>query len=127
MERAHVGAVRTHMARRAALCASALSFFLQRTADTDLAIPYPRGKAAASLYLSSVEAFRKYEMEMSAAQKAEFRARIMDNACQIALTIPAYVLKVTLAGQFWDVMDQALSSRGAESPDTGLKKQSSAT
>ena len=83
-------------------------FFLER-ADIDASIPYPRWQAATSLYISSVEAFGKYEMNMDTAHTTKFRARMLDNACQIALAVPAYVLKASLTGQFWDAIEQVLS------------------
>jgi len=83
-------------------------FFLEQ-ADIDACAPYPQSMAAISLYISSVDAFRKYEMNMDAAQVAKFRAIMMDNACQIAITTPAYALKATRSGRFWDAMEQVLS------------------
>jgi SynChlorMet cassette protein ScmC len=101
-------------------------FFLEQ-ADIDAAVPCPKGMAAASLYFSGVEAFWKYDLGMDAARVAEFRARMLDNACQIARTTPAFVLKANLTGRFWDAIEGALSSREARLSGTTLERPPSST
>lgn len=101
-------------------------FFLEK-ADTDEVIPYPQGMAAVSLYISGIEAFEKYKVFMSTAQVAEFSARILDNSCRIARTIPAYVLKATLTGRFWEAIDRELNLPDATLYGPELNGQPSST
>jgi SynChlorMet cassette protein ScmC len=78
-------------------------FFLEQ-AGADQAVPLGRERAAALFYRRSAEVWHS----LWARQPEEansLKRRTFDNACQVALHIPAYTLRVSLAGRFWEKIE----------------------
>ncbi|MCM1567438.1 MAG: SynChlorMet cassette protein ScmC [Dehalobacter sp.] len=85
-------------------------FFLER-GEKDRAFPVGKGKAALLIYQSSIQLLGKYWLFMSMPEAAAFRKKLLDNACNIAASVPAYTLQATLTGRFWEEMEKALSDK----------------
>lgn len=83
-------------------------FFLEQH-DKDEVIPLRRGKAAMGIYNSGVEANLKYELELIPDKLKMLRGKMLENACRIANTVPAYALRASLTGHFWTEIEKALS------------------
>jgi SynChlorMet cassette protein ScmC len=86
-------------------------FFLLRS-EEDYAESIGNGKAATLIYRSASQVFHKTWIKMNPANSNAIRAKIFQNACQIAEKIPAYFLKASLTGNFWEKMEEALEGDG---------------
>ena len=82
-------------------------FFLERGLKDEVT-PIGKGAAALSVYHSSIELLNKYWLFMTVPEAAVFRKKLFDSACAIAAKIPAYRLRATLTGRFWDEMEKAM-------------------
>jgi len=80
-------------------------FFLDKAAE-DAAEPLERARAAVLLYDA---AMYKYRFAMAGAAKEEIRAErgsLFGSTCDAAQRIPAFFLKVSLHGRFWEEMEK---------------------
>jgi len=84
-------------------------FFLDR-GEADGVLPLGRGEAATRINLSAMQiCFLHLEYLANDEQRA-WRKRIFDNACCLADSIPAFVLRVSPTGPFWQEMERALET-----------------
>jgi SynChlorMet cassette protein ScmC len=82
-------------------------FFLEQ-AETDQLVPMGQGQAAALVYASARQVCARNWMILSREQLIIVRKRLFENACDLAKEIPAYKLKVSLKGNFWEEMEKAV-------------------
>jgi len=83
------------------------AIFFMEQAGSDELVPMGQGKAAVSINHSSTEVCRPMWWNVSKEER-KLKKRIFDNSCQLARAIPAYVLRVSLTGRFWEEMEKVL-------------------
>jgi SynChlorMet cassette protein ScmC len=82
-------------------------FFLEQ-AKVDEVERVEQEEAAIRIYhLADQVCFRNWRPE-SSHSKGPMRTKLFNSACDLARTIPAFVLRVTLTGDFWREMESAL-------------------
>jgi len=83
------------------------AIFFMEQAGSDELVPMGQGKAAVSINHSSAEVCRPMWWNVSKEER-KLKKRIFDNSCQLARAIPAYILRVSLTGRFWEEMEKVL-------------------
>ncbi len=82
-------------------------FFLEQ-AENDEVIPLCMGRAAASLNQSAIEISSKYWRSLDDEAKRSFSKLQFDNACNMVKSIPAFTLRASLHGRFWEEIEKTL-------------------
>ena len=82
-------------------------FFLEQS-ETEETMNLGQGEAAAFVYESVNQACEKYWRRGNTAFQRIFRQELFNNACGFAKRIPAFRLRVSLNGRFWEKIEQAL-------------------
>ena len=82
-------------------------FFLEQS-ETDETIAIGQGTAAALTVESVAQVFAKYWRTADWDLQRKIRRQVFDNACRLAKRIPAFKLRVSLNGRFWEKIEQAL-------------------
>lgn len=82
-------------------------FFIEQAAS-DKVVPTGQGQAAVRINDSSTEAINPVWREMDIKEKTEIKKKIFDNASNMAMTVPAYILRNSLNGRFWEEMEKVL-------------------
>jgi SynChlorMet cassette protein ScmC len=84
----------------------AILFLKQAPEDEFLALR----KSAAAVSLASVarQVFRTIDRDYPRVEDSEVNKSLYDNAASMALAVPAGVLRISLAGRFWEKIEEAL-------------------
>lgn len=82
-------------------------FFVER-ARCDEVAPIGQGKVAVFINHSCTDVCRPIWWDLDVEKKRAVRKKIFDNSCQIARAIPAYMLRISPTGRFWEVMQEVL-------------------
>jgi len=82
-------------------------FFIQR-AKSDEVIPIKQGKAAILINESAMQACAVGQLNLNKEDQTSLRTRIFSNSCELAKAIPAYILRVSLNGRFWEEIEKVL-------------------
>ena len=82
--------------------------FLEK-AKTDELISVGKEQAAVFIYQLAMQVCNRYWHELDRVKVRTFKKKLFDNACELARTIPAFKLRVSLKGRFWEQMEKALS------------------
>jgi SynChlorMet cassette protein ScmC len=82
-------------------------FFLQQS-ETDEVEPVGEGQAALLITESATQICEKFWRNADEEDQKEFREELFNNACEMAKKIPAYRLRVSLKGRFWEKIEQVL-------------------
>ena len=82
-------------------------FFLQQ-GKTDEVVPVRQGEAAVSIYQSAMQVYHLNWRKLDREELRVFRRKLFDNACELARVIPAFKLRVSLKGRFWEEMEKVL-------------------
>jgi SynChlorMet cassette protein ScmC len=100
-------------------------FFLEQSL-ADECLPLKKSAAAVSLAASSLQVWRSFRYDFRIEGPGVNRA-IYDNASSVALSLPAWRLRASLTGRFWEGMERALPSAAcAGSEGQGLPAASAA-
>jgi len=86
-------------------------FFLEQSA-VDEVVPLGDGEAAAMLTKAIAEFWEFLWIAHYGNGRIPFRARVFENACGLAKAVPAYRLKASLVGRFWEKMEEVLGETG---------------
>ena len=86
---------------------SALFFLEQRT--TDEVIPIGQGQASVLITESASQVYQTQLRNLLPEEERRFKKKIFENACELAKAIPAFQLRVSLNGRFWEEMERILS------------------
>ena len=81
-------------------------FFLER-AEADEVASLGRGQAAVRIVQSTMQVWDKWFL-LDAKEKGASRSTCFENACELAKAVPAFLLRVSLKGQFWKEMEKVL-------------------
>jgi len=82
-------------------------FFIEQAAS-DKVVPIGQGQAAVRINDSCTEAINPVWWHMDMKEKTDIKKKIFDNASDMARAIPAYILRNSLNGCFWDEMEKVL-------------------
>jgi SynChlorMet cassette protein ScmC len=85
---------------------SALFFLEQGT--TDEVIPLGKGQASVLITESAAQVYQSIWRNLLPEEERRFKKKIFENACELAKGIPAFQLRVSLNGRFWEEMDRTL-------------------
>ncbi len=88
---------------------SAVLFIEQ--AEGDQAIPLEKAKAVVYMVRSAGESLYSITARYSPEERRRVHERVLENACELAKTIPAYILRVSLDGRFWEKMEEVLGGK----------------
>lgn len=83
-------------------------FFLEQ-AETDEVIPLGAGEAAVLMSEAATQVCRKFWRGSDEETVRKFRKQVFNNACEIAGRAPAYRLRATLHGKFWEEIEKILA------------------
>jgi len=82
-------------------------FFLEQS-EIDEVEPVGEGQASVHLSGSALQICQKFCMKLDGKGQRQFRTELFENACNLAKQIPAYCLRVSLHGRFWEKMEQVI-------------------
>lgn len=90
-------------------------FFLQQ-AETDERFPLAESQAAIGMAASAVEVFKAASIAYPSYEHPDVRKSIYRNAAALSHRIPAYILRVSLTGRFWEKIEEVLEMKKGDSP-----------
>jgi len=82
-------------------------FFLEQS-DTDEVTPIGLGEAAVFVYQTAMQVCHRYFTHLEYEQVRTRKEILFENACKLAKTVPAFKLRVSLRGRFWEKMESVL-------------------
>ena len=82
-------------------------FFLEQ-GEADEAIPLGAGEAAVRISESAIQVYRKHWRSTDPEDQRKSKQQIFHNACEMAKEMPAFLLRTTLHGRFWEEMENVL-------------------
>lgn len=82
-------------------------FFLEQ-AEEDEVIPVGKGEAAAFAQQSAMQVCYRYFTHLDCEQIRTHKEILFENACELAKTVPAFKLRVSLKGRFWEKIESVL-------------------
>ena len=82
-------------------------FFLEQ-AEIDEAVPVGPGQGAVLMTRSAMEVYQPNWIVLAQEKGRNIRKKLFDNACELAKSIPAFKLRVSLNGQFWKEIEKVL-------------------
>jgi SynChlorMet cassette protein ScmC len=83
------------------------AFFLEQ-AERDEAIPLKRSTSAIAYSSSALEVFRSQYPGFPQDERADVKRTFYGNSASLALSVPAYRLRVSLTGRYWEQVEQVL-------------------
>lgn len=83
-------------------------FFLEQ-AKNDEAIEIGQGQAAVKAFRSYMQTLYVLGLRMDREEKLACNKKVFNNACKLAKAVPSFILRVNLAGQFWEEMERVLA------------------
>jgi SynChlorMet cassette protein ScmC len=93
---------------------AALFFIVQ--ADTDEVVPVGGGTASVLIDMASMMVFRSVMPTGQRELSPQLRRMVFDNAASLVSSVPAYILRLSLTGHFWEKIEEVLN-RMEQSPD----------
>jgi len=82
-------------------------FFLEQS-ESDEVIPIASNQATLYISRSANEVFKRSRMCMNHEERMEQVIQVFNNACELAKAIPAFRLRVSLNGRFWEEIEKVL-------------------
>jgi len=82
-------------------------FFIEQS-QIDEALPLGQGKSAVYMNESATQVCRRFWRGADNEYKRTFRKNMFNNACKMAKKIPAFRLRVSLHGRFWEEIERVL-------------------
>lgn len=82
-------------------------FFLEQ-ADFEEVVPIGQGEAAMHIIGSAEHVHRRTLYYLDREETKSLRIKSFKNACEVAKSIPAFRLRVSLKGRFWEKIEEAL-------------------
>ena len=83
-------------------------FFLEQS-ETDEVVPLGTGEASILISESAAQVCQKYWRRAEIEDRRRFRAEIFSNACEMAKRLPAFRLRASLHGRFWEEIEDVLA------------------
>ena len=89
-------------------CVPILGVFFIEQSEIDEVNPLGEGKAAVYMNESATQVCRRFWRSADNEYKRTFRRNLFNNACEMTKKIPAFRLRVSLHGRFWEKIERAL-------------------
>jgi len=83
-------------------------FFLEQ-AEADRVVSIGSGEATVLINHSAMQICHQYWHKLKSEEIRNLRKKLFENACELARSIPAFKLRVSLEGCFWEEMEKVLS------------------
>ena len=83
------------------------AFFLEQS-EEDEVIPLGKGEAAVLAQQSAMQIYYRYFTYLDHEKVRTRKEILFENACQLAKKVPAFKLRVSLSGRFWDKIEEVL-------------------
>lgn len=84
------------------------AIFNVEQAETDQTLPLGLGIAATGMYESAAQICMRYWFNGVQEESRREKRLVFENACDMAKKIPAYTLRATLNGRFWEEMERVI-------------------
>ncbi len=84
-------------------------FFLEQ-AERDEVAPIGTGKASIYITQSSMQICRRDWRYLDKKEEVRRKTMLFDNACTLAKAVPSYILRVSLTGEFWKLVEEVVAS-----------------
>ena len=84
-------------------------FFLEQSENNEV-IPIPAHRASILIAKSSIQIFMKSEPFRHRKDRVAIQSLVFNNAVNMAKAIPAFILRVSLNGQFWKEIEKTLEN-----------------
>lgn len=84
-------------------------FFLEQ-AERDEVVAIGTGKASVYITESSTQICRRDWRYLDKKEEVRRKTMLFDNACALAKAVPAYILRVSLTGEFWKLVEEVVAS-----------------
>ena len=82
-------------------------FFLEQ-AESDGVVPLSQSKAAVWINRLATEMSRRSWRNLNPDEERDLKIRLFENASKLASVVPAFKLRVSLTGRFWEEMERVL-------------------
>jgi SynChlorMet cassette protein ScmC len=82
-------------------------FFLEQN-ETDDVLPLGPGQTSILLTKSAMQLYNRRYMDFNFKQRITHKKLLFNNACELAKAVPAYILRVSLEGRFWEEMEKVI-------------------
>jgi SynChlorMet cassette protein ScmC len=82
-------------------------FFLEQS-EADKVIPVHMAQSTVLINESAKQVCQKFWRRLDGEEKRKLTEQVFNNACEMAKTIPAYILRVSLSGRFWEEIEKVL-------------------
>lgn len=90
-------------------CVPVSAIFFLEQALTDDVIHLGQGEAAALMNQSATQVSHRYWNNLDREKVRTLKEKLFDNACELAKSVPAFKLRVSVTGRFWEKIE-AVSS-----------------
>lgn len=82
--------------------------FLLEQSTHDEVIPISnRAESAINMNRSAGQVYQRFWRRLEREQRWSMTRRIFDNACAMSRTVPTYILRASLTGRFWEMIEEA--------------------
>ena len=81
-------------------------FFLEHSASGSRAVPIRQGEAAMRINGSTLQIFSPNWQHLPKRDQRGYREKVFSSACEIARTVPTFVLRVSPNGCFWNAVEE---------------------
>ena len=82
-------------------------FFLKQ-AETDEVVPIGHGQASIFINLLAMDVYQQSWNHLDHKDVRAIKKKLFNNSCELAKSIPAFILRVSLSGQFWKEIEKVL-------------------
>jgi len=82
-------------------------FFIEQ-AEVDEVVSLGQGEAAVLINQSAAQVYHRYWYDLNYEELRTRKKRLFENACELAKAVPAFRLRVSLNGRFWEEMENVL-------------------
>ena len=86
-------------------------FFLQQGQE-DECLPLAESQASIGMAASAAEVFKATSIAYPSYEHPDIRKAIYHNAAALSHRIPAYILRVSLTGRFWEKIEECPEKKG---------------
>jgi SynChlorMet cassette protein ScmC len=86
------------------------AFFFLEQSETDEVIPIPPHQASIFITRSSTQIFSKSEPFKHRKDRSSTQSLVFNNAVNMAKAIPAFILRVSFTGRFWEKIEEILKN-----------------
>ena len=93
---------------RAGVALPLRAVFFLRQAREDECLEMKKSAAAVSLASVALQVFRSIDCDYPRTEDSEVNKSLYVNASSLALAVPAYILRISLTGRFWETIEAVL-------------------